>query len=261
MINLNEPPLHCAVLTDDYESVKDLSKITASVNATNSLGFTALEIAQYLGKGACEKILCPDNAKLIPVMKPGANHSERLTPLQFEHFFHVKYCAHLHFSNYPFLQQVLQGCPWSVRKFLKRENKLQIHYQTKLSKGVVAETAIRWIDQDLGYGLFALQDIPVNSFIGEYTGLVRRLPPQKPDKNNYCLLYPNLFKTVIDALAHGNETRFINHSDTPNLQLLCVSKCNLLHFILIAKAPIQAGTQLTFDYGKHFWMHRQKIQI
>lgn len=261
MQNLDEPSLHCAVLTDDLDSVKNLSKIPASVNATNFLGFTALEIAQYLGKEDCEKILCPDQDKFIAVMKPGSSRLELLTHDQFESFFHVKYCAHLLFSNYLFFQQVLRECPWSIRNFLKRENKLQIQHQKEISKGFVAETAIRWIDSDLEYGLFALQDMPMNSYIGEYTGLVRRLLPPNPDKNNYCLQYPNLFLTVIDALSHGNETRFINHSDTPNLQIVCIGEKKLPHFILIAKEPIQVGTQLTFDYGKKFRMPRQKIQI
>ena len=263
MLNSNESPLHRAVLEDDYKSVEALSKINSLLNATNFLGFTALEIAHYLGKQACEKILSSnEETKPILLMKPGTNCLEPLNRAQFKSFFHVNYCAHLFFPDYLFLQQVLKGCPWAIRKHLKNENILwRQQHQKELSKGMVTEVAIQWIDETLGYGLFALQDIPENAFIGEYTGLVRHLSLQNPDKNAYCVQYPNLFNTVVDALAYGNETRFINHSDTPNLQPLWTCECNMLHFFLITKMPIQAGTQLTFDYGKSFWMHRQKIQI
>lgn len=256
MPNSRESPLHCAVLADDYKSIKTLSKIPSLLSSTNFLGLTALEIAQYLGKHTCERILSPTEAKRISVMKPGMNTLERLNPEEFNLHFQIKYCAHLLFPDYLILQQVMKECPWIIRKkFLKDENRL--HYQKELSKGVVADVAIQWINATLGYGLFALQDIPVNTFIGEYTGLVRRMSRQCPDKNEYCLFYPTLIYTVVDALAHGNETRFINHSDTPNLQpLLCLCEHNLMHFILITQVPIQAGTQLTFNYGKDFWVHR-----
>lgn len=267
MPNLRESPLHCAVLADDYKSVKALSKIPSLLSAQNFLGLTALEIAQYLGKQACERLLSPGEARRIPVMKPETDSLELLNHAQFKLYFHVKYCAHLFFPDYLFLQQIMKDCPWILRKsFLGEENRLQgLQYKKELSKGAIADVAIQWIDATLGYGLFALQDMPANTYIGEFTGLVRRLSRRNPDHNEYCFHYPTRFwswnYTVVDALAHGNETRFINHSDTPNLQPICLYERNMLHIVFITKELIQAGNQLTYDYGKDFWRYRKKIQI
>lgn len=267
MSNTRESPLHCAVLADDYASVKALSKIPSLREATNFLGLTALELAQYLGKEVCERILSPHEAKHISVMKSGSNRLELLSRAQFKHFFHVKYCDHLFFPDYLFLQKVLKDCPWIIRKsFLGEENRLQgLQYQNELSQGTIEKVAIQWIDAELGYGLFALQDLPENTYIGEFTGLVRRLSRRNPNQNVYCFHYPTRFwswnYTVVDALMYGNETRFINHSDTPNLHPFCVWERNFLHIIFLTKEPIQAGTQLTYNYGKDFWKHRHKILI
>lgn len=263
MLNSSESPLHCAVLAGDYKSVKALSKTPSLLNSTNFLGFTALEIAQYLRKQTCERILSPNKAKRILVMKPGMNSHELLNHAQFNKYFHVRYCAHLFFPNYLFFQQILKELPWIMRKrSLKEENRRhRLLYQKELSEGMIADVAIQWIDENLGYGLFALQDMPVNTYIGEYTGLVRRLSHQNGDENEYCLKYPSLISSVVDSLAYGNETRFINHSDTPNLQPICICEHNLMHSVFITKVPIQAGTQLTFEYGKNFWKYRQSIQI
>ena len=267
MLNSSESQLHCAVLADDYRAVKTLSKIPALLNSTNFLGLTPLELAQSLGKQVSEKILFPHETRRILLMKPNAKHLEFLSPAQFKHFFHVTYCKHLFFPDYLLLQNVWKECPWILRKsFLGEENRQQgIQYKNELSQGLVANVAIQWINADLGYGLFALQDMPANTYIGEFTGFVRRLSRQHRDQNVYCFHYPTRFwswnYTVIDALMYGNETRFINHSDIPNLQPLCICERNFLHIIFITKELVPAGSQLTYDYGKDFWKKRQKIQI
>lgn len=267
MPNSRETQLHCAVLADDYTSVKALSKIPALANSTNFLGLTSLELAQYLGKQTSERLLSLYESRRIPVMKPGAKQHEFLSRAQFKYFFHVTYCPHLFFPDYLLLQSVLKECPWTLRKsFLGEENRLQgEQYKRELSEGVVANVAIQWINADLGFGLFALQDIPAHTYVGEFTGLVRRLSRKKPDQNAYCFHYPTRFwswnYTVVDALAYGNETRFINHSDHPNLNPLCICERNFLHIVFITKEFVLAGTQLTYDYGKDFWKQRQKIQI
>lgn len=53
----------------------------------------------------------------------------------------------------------------------------------------------------------------------------------------------------VDAEKAGNWTRFINHSETPNLEIEI--KDGKVYFVLIR--DIEAGEQLTFDYGKHFF--------
>ncbi|MQL74569.1 hypothetical protein Taro_006931 [Colocasia esculenta] len=57
---------------------------------------------------------------------------------------------------------------------------------------------------------------------------------------------------VIDATKHGNVSRFINHSCSPNLvnyQVLVESMdCQLAHIGLYADQDIAAGEELAYDY-------------
>lgn len=180
----------------------------------------------------------------------------------FKEYFNVEYCAHLRFPSLAAFRQALRDCPWILnRSSLGEENRMQAEqYQQELLDGTVAEVLIRWVDDDVGHGLFAEKDLPANTFIGEFTGLVRRLYRLNQDHNAYCFHYPTRFfswhYTVIDGQTLGNETRFINHSDTPNLMPLALCERNLLHIVFVTTSLIKAGTQLTYDYGKDFWRYR-----
>lgn len=274
MTRFRETNLHCAVLANDLAVVKALSKNEVACNALNSLGFTALELAHYLGKDSCARILsskvtkeASPRPKKIAILKQNSKHLELLSPAQFKAFFNVNYRAYLYFPDYLFFQEILKDCPWILRKsFLGEENRNFARlYKNEILQGTLANVIIQWIDETLGYGLFAAEDLPANTYIGEFTGLVRRLSRRHSNQNAYCFHYPTRFwswnYTIVDALMHGNETRFINHSDTPNLHPLCLCERNLLHLVFITNRPIHAGEQLTYDYGKDFWQHRKKIPI
>ena len=62
---------------------------------------------------------------------------------------------------------------------------------------------------------------------------------------------------VIDAEKGGNLTRFINHSDQPNLEPIGVFWKGSLHIILRSLKKIQKGEQLTYDYGADYWSRRK----
>jgi hypothetical protein len=131
----------------------------------------------------------------------------------------------------------------------------------KIQEGYLAKVSVRWIGTRIGYGLFAEDTIAAGSFVGEYTGIVREnnLRYLEP-LNNYCYEYPILDAIgrsyVIDA-THGNLTRFINHSATPNLQPAYAFRDGAFHCIFIALWKIQKGEQLSYDYGKSYWYLRQ----
>jgi SET domain-containing protein len=61
---------------------------------------------------------------------------------------------------------------------------------------------------------------------------------------------------VIDAEEKGNFTRFINHSDEPNLTSRWIVVDGIYHVILFANQLIPKGTQLTYDYGPNYWSQR-----
>lgn len=90
---------------------------------------------------------------------------------------------------------------------------------------------IKFIDDTMGYGLFADDLILKGSFIGEYTGLVNTASENNIQIKEisdgesksyfnplaYCCEYPSCEGDVlIDAYEFGNVIRFINHSDDPS---------------------------------------------
>ena len=58
---------------------------------------------------------------------------------------------------------------------------------------------------------------------------------------------------VVEAEKMGNFTRFINHSDTPNLGFVCAYWCGMPRLLLVSLQMIPEGVQLSVDYGKLFW--------
>jgi SET domain-containing protein len=125
----------------------------------------------------------------------------------------------------------------------------------------MADVSIRWIDETIGYGLFAEKDIATWQYIGEYTGVVRKLNLIFGNLNQYCFGYPtsamSYRKHVIDALNKGNETRFINHSKSPNSEAMAVLYENILHIMIRATQDIPANTEILYDYTGSYRMFKR----
>ena len=85
---------------------------------------------------------------------------------------------------------------------------------------------IRYINDTIGYGLFANRTFKEGQLVGEYTGEVTvSYFYKKPPPGDYVLGKRGfLYNVFIDASKMGNQTRFINHSYTPNLRQKSDSK-------------------------------------
>lgn len=107
---------------------------------------------------------------------------------------------------------------------------------------------------DIGLGLFAYQPILANTFLGEYTGVVRKLLPLGDDISySYALpmIDPEL---VIDAKMYGNLCRLINHSDTEwNSELISVEHEGVVHVVCRTVREIRPGEQILIHYGTKYW--------
>ena len=88
-------------------------------------------------------------------------------------------------------------------------------------------------------------------------GLLRR------DVNDYCFQYPREWTATkaftIDSEDQGNYTRFINHSDTPNVESRSFFHDGVFHIAFRTIEEIEAGSELTYDYGEIYWNNRKKI--
>jgi hypothetical protein len=118
----------------------------------------------------------------------------------------------------------------------------------------------------LGEGLFLdrkAKPIPKNTFIGFYSG--RYMIQKEEDINPSAYLwtvasFQRKIKGVettcyldIDAQDTGNFTRFINHSNHPNVKVTVVTKNSLPQRAYYTCAEILPGEQLLVKYGKEYW--------
>jgi len=130
-------------------------------------------------------------------------------------------------------------------------------FLNQIQTSYLSPVSIRWVSEKVGYGLFALEPIPKESYVGEYTGIVRRNNRRYTEPlNHYCYEYPVPDRLgisyVIDA-TQGHLTRFINHSSTPNLQPLYAFENGFYHLIFLALRSLVPGEQLSYDYGANYW--------
>ncbi len=125
---------------------------------------------------------------------------------------------------------------------------------SELLKGSICDSiAIKFISRGMGAGLFALSRIKAHSFIGEYCGIVGHGSRSGDKPSAYALNYPSGDSHEIDSQHIGSMMRFCNHSSKPN----CVFKSvwlDCVHVVvLVGDQDIEAGAQLTVDYGQGYW--------
>nr|XP_010600286.2 histone-lysine N-methyltransferase EHMT1 [Loxodonta africana] len=120
--------------------------------------------------------------------------------------------------------------------------------------------------QNMGWGVRALQDIPLGTFVCEYVGeLISDSEADVREEDSYLFDLDNKDGDVycIDARFYGNVSRFINHLCEPNLVPVRVfmshQDLRFPRIALFSTRPIVAGEQLGFDYGDRFWDIKGKL--
>jgi SET domain-containing protein len=98
-----------------------------------------------------------------------------------------------------------------------------------------------------GLGLFSRVAIPVGSFVAEYTG--KRISTKEADALPTRYLFEIDREWTIDGSPRSNIARYINHACEPN----CEADVKDGRIMLFAKRDIEAGEELTFDYGKEYF--------
>lgn len=98
-----------------------------------------------------------------------------------------------------------------------------------------------------GLGLFAVDPIKRGTWIIEYVGKVLRgKEVTKHPANKY--LFETSAVRMIDGSARSNTARYINHSCKPN----CEAEIFGGRVFIKAIRRIEAGDELTYDYGKEY---------
>jgi hypothetical protein len=125
----------------------------------------------------------------------------------------------------------------------------------ELLRGSVCDSiALKFISESMGAGLFATCKIPKQSFIGEYCGVVGH-GSRSGKPSAYALNFPSGDSHEIDSLHVGSLMRFCNHSDSPNCFFRSVwLDCCVHVVVMVGDVDVEAGCQLTVDYGKGYWL-------
>lgn len=258
-------PLHRAVIEGDFVKLRNKEFVENWRHVTDKLGFTALEIAKYLGKYQAAALLGYQLPVTFRLQPNGAKMPVELSLNGFEKSLGFHYRPFLTFSSYAFFGEVINQCPYILRSStIASDNyEWEAKYHHEVVDGKTAPIVIKWIDPVLGYGAFATEDIKKGDFVVEYAGVVRQLSRKHPDQNPYCFHYPtkwwSLKYMTVDSMREGNVSRFINHCLHPNLKPLCLVGRGLLHLVFIAQHMIMKGEQLTFDYGEDYWVKRTQL--
>lgn len=110
------------------------------------------------------------------------------------------------------------------------------------------------INQVPQVGLFSDRPLAAGTWIGTYTG--KLLPGAHPSQSLYAMLFedPNAGVSLqIDALNHGNHMRFMNHSDSPNVQPAYLFHQGMYYVGMRTKCAVEAHHQLLYNYSKAYW--------
>lgn len=252
--------LHLAAIADLSELPKELAEDKALLWKGNRYGLTPIEVGQLLNKGRFSKYLA--STQSVPFRKhPGIILDESEN---FKYLDHLCYTSHPIFENETILYDILcqSQKAKSKDKIPPEKTWMGIYFDKEIQQGLMPPVSIRFIDKEVGFGVFVEQRIPPCSFVGEYTGVIQEKKRKHTKDKMYCVRYTawdmGRRNFVIDAERIGNFSRFINHSSNPNLSLQSVYWRGLPRMIFIALKEISEGTQLTFDYGTFFWKECQQ---
>jgi uncharacterized protein len=96
------------------------------------------------------------------------------------------------------------------------------------------------------WGIYALEDIPANRKVIEYTG--EKLNPRQrarreQESSKYLFILDEYW--TLDGAVGGSGAEFINHSCEPNL----VTRVLKGHILYFSQRKIRKGEELTVDYN------------
>lgn len=100
-----------------------------------------------------------------------------------------------------------------------------------------------------GLWLYAEQPIKKWQKIIEYIG--ERISNAEADRRGGKYLFNVNNRTTIDGTARYNTARYINHSCGPNAE----PRDNRGRIFAYAIKNIEAGEEITYNYGKEYWNH------
>lgn len=125
-------------------------------------------------------------------------------------------------------------------------------------------TYAQFVDPIVKFGLFARDDLKVDTVIGEYTGVLTLV-----HNTEYTWSYPtNIVNNTnpyyilgIDSRKKGNLMRFVNAAPYENCNVVVryIPYDNFWHILYITSSPVPKDMQLFVSYGDDYWSERNII--
>lgn len=174
----------------------------------------------------------------------------------------VHYLTTSQFAQEPYIlnQQIKESDYYYEKSHQCDERTAQ--WGQKIEDDQIAPLYVAFVNKDIGYGAFADSDIKEDEFIGTYTGKVySRFDLKNVTKEEakllglYAWAFPNYL--IVDAYKQGNELRFANHSEKPNVKTKYVPVNDRWYLVYVASKPITKDEQLTVNYGPQYWTHKE----
>ena len=137
-------------------------------------------------------------------------------------------------------------------------DQLEKQYGSFIARGQIMPLSIRYINDRIGYGVFAEDDIAAGEMVGEYTGRIMETKAVLDTKYSWVYLDDinqsgKIIKVSLDAKHAGNEMRFVNHDYNPNAVMKYIPQGGIWHCVYIASRPIKKGEQILTNYGTKYW--------
>lgn len=184
------------------------------------------------------------------------------TPQERKDFFKqrgMQYCNQTMVDYEPLLNYQIKASD----KYLSNQNEYELLtevYGDDIALQTLMPMSIRWISPEVGYGIFAEDDLSENGFIGVYGGVVK--DRQLVDNKDYAWVYPEQTleggRITLDAKEQGNELSLINDGRDPNCAVQYILGFDgLWHVCYLATKDIKKGEQLLISYGPAYWDTRE----
>ena len=154
------------------------------------------------------------------------------------------------FYNKKEKNRILSACfvDFQIQKMNKIKTKRKIHILNEVDFEINPSSI-----EGIGLGLFARQTIHKGDHIGDYTGKI--LTDKIANSDKYChskyLLWVCKDHWIWGEGRLSNYTRYVNHSDEPNAEIVTTVRWKKARFRAIKR--ILAGEEVFINYGDEYW--------
>lgn len=183
---------------------------------------------------------------------------------ELHHWTGASYTTHLSFEEASIQEKIEKKASVYANSLEAIEQRwLGTYFHREILNPPTEPFELRWINREIGWGLFAKTPLKKGAFIATYTGEVRRRR-RTDEKNSYCFQYlvPVLASPylLIDAKEGGSLGRYLNHDKEGNVETRLVFLDGIYSILLSTARPIAAGEELCYDYGPDYWKKRPPPQ-